>query len=315
MRRLVSLICMVAALLSAPGSASAGDIPESLLHDDNAQLFFARVVSYRPDGEHSEVLLSPVRVIKGDVQTGGTLAYRWPNTIGDFTVRPGSVYLFTHFNEHNPTDIFEVTSYDTARLRLRNVEGPMWERFQRYLNEGRYEEAERQRLDRQNGLLPLAGDGIPFVELLGVPREEAQRVHLHRSGEFHQVDVDEFYRAIDGVLLDDIEDIPLEGRDDGTIPSGLFIRVGGLRGRTEGHAFITDDCKVDRYGLHHSRLPVGAYTMRAADRARIVALLADEELPDIGGPAIGWTLPAALIAAAVLAVVVAAGRAARRRKD
>lgn len=196
----------------------------------------------------------------------------------------------------------------------------MWERFQRYLNEGRYEEAERQRLDRRNGLLPLAGDGIPFVTLLGVPREEAQRVHLHRNGEFHQVDVDEFYKAIDGLVLDDIEDIPLEGQDCSTIPSGIFITVDGLDGRTGGHAFITDDCKVDRYGLHHSRLPMGAYTMRAAHRARIAALIPHEGLPNIGGPAIGWTLPTALavavlIAVAVLAVVVVAGRAARKWKD
>ena len=58
---------MAAAFLSAPDAASAGDIPESLLQDDNAKLFLAQVISFRPDGELPQVLLFPVRVIKGNV--------------------------------------------------------------------------------------------------------------------------------------------------------------------------------------------------------------------------------------------------------
>ena len=34
-------------------------------------------------------------------------------------VKEGNVYLFTYFDENNPTDIFEVTSYDTSTLKLK----------------------------------------------------------------------------------------------------------------------------------------------------------------------------------------------------
>lgn len=132
-------------------SAFAGSIPEDLLHYDGAEIFFAEVMdSYKsPDGVPC-VEVKPLKVIKGDVKIGNGndevyYVYYNPNTVGDFLIKNGNVYLFTYFDENNPTDIFEVTSYDTATLKLKNVEGDMWKRFQKYLNDGDYEEAERKR--------------------------------------------------------------------------------------------------------------------------------------------------------------------------
>ena len=51
------------------------------------------------------------------------------------------IYLFTYSDDANGTDIFEVTTYDTRTLKLRHVKGDMWERFEKYLNEGKYGEA------------------------------------------------------------------------------------------------------------------------------------------------------------------------------
>lgn len=47
----------------------------------------------------------------------------------------------TYYDDANPTDVFDVTSYDTKTLKLKYVEGDMWERFEKYLNEGSYGEA------------------------------------------------------------------------------------------------------------------------------------------------------------------------------
>ena len=78
------------------------------------------------------------------------------------------MYLFTYFDENNPTDIFEVTSYDTSTLKLKNVEGDMWKRFEQYLNEGRYLSAEHERIDRLNNELVVEnGETITLSELLG----------------------------------------------------------------------------------------------------------------------------------------------------
>ncbi|MBQ7007947.1 MAG: hypothetical protein IJN05_01905, partial [Ruminococcus sp.] len=168
MKKLISFICMIMILLSVSMTALAGSIPEDLLHEDFAQIFFAEVVYYHPDKENPDIELSPVKVIKGDVKTGVKLTYYNPNTVGDFKVKEGNVYLFTYFDENNPTDIFEVTSYDTSTLKLKNVEGDMWKRFEQYLNEGRYLSAEHDRIDRLNNELVVEnGETITLSELLG----------------------------------------------------------------------------------------------------------------------------------------------------
>lgn len=137
-------LTVLLALLLLTLPATAGAIPESLLHSDDALVFFGEVLSYHPD---VSVEVSTVKTIKGDV-VPGVGHYAKPSTVGDFNVVPGYVYLFTYLDENNPTEIFEVTSYDTAELKLRNTTGDMWERFEEYLNNGEYEKAEAERLER-----------------------------------------------------------------------------------------------------------------------------------------------------------------------
>ena len=166
MKKIISFIGIIAIIFSTALTAFAGSIPEDLLHEDFAQIFFAEVVYYHPDKENPDIELSPVKVVKGDVKIGGKLTYYNPNTIGDFKVKEGNVYLFTYFDENNPTDIFEVTSYDTSILKLKNVEGDMWMRFQKYLNNGDYEEAEQERRERLGLLDELMEDAenLPPIE-------------------------------------------------------------------------------------------------------------------------------------------------------
>ncbi len=284
MKKIISFICMTMILLSMSMTAFAGSIPEEMLHDDNAQLFFAEVVYYHPNKENPDIEISPVKVIKGDVKTGVKLTYYNPNPIGDFKVKEGNVYLFTYFNEHNPTDIFEVTSYDTSTLKLKNVQGDMWERFEKYLNEGRYLEAEQERLDKQNEGLPIEGENISLVELIGVPKEKAEEVKIHYQRAVYDIDVNKFYKAIDDIVLTDIEDVSLAKQNGDTVslPYGMYITVNGF----DGYVFITDDCKVDKYGLHHSDIPNGEYTMKFIDRAKITALFEANayELPPLESP-------------------------------
>lgn len=153
MRRCLAAILALLCVLSVlPLTAFAGDIPESLL-EEGAQIFFGEVLSYHPDKEKPDIEVSPVAVVKGDVQAGTKQIYYRPNPMG-FTPRVGKVYLFTYFDEVNPTDIFEVTTYNTRTLKLRHVRGDMWRRFERYLNRGEYGEA------RVEGMLPYAVDVV-----------------------------------------------------------------------------------------------------------------------------------------------------------
>ena len=87
MKRLVALgvvlICMVMIL---PLTAFAGDIPESLLYEESAQIFFGEVLSYHPDKKNPDIEVSPVVGIKGNVKEGSKQTYNNPNPIGGFKV-------------------------------------------------------------------------------------------------------------------------------------------------------------------------------------------------------------------------------------
>ena len=175
MKRLIALvavlICMVMIL---PLTAFAGDIPESLLYEESAQIFFGEVLSYHPDKKNPDIEVSPVVGIKGNVKEGSKQTYNNPNPIGGFKVRVGKVYLFTYYEGDNYIDFFKVTTYNTKTLKVRHVEGPMWDRFEQYLNEGKYGEAKIE------GSMPYMVDILRLMILAAAPAIAAAWVIARR---------------------------------------------------------------------------------------------------------------------------------------
>ena len=164
MKRLIALfavlICMAMIL---PLTAFAGDIPESLLYEEGAQIFFGEVLSYHPNKDNTDIEVWIAAKIKGNVNEGSKQVYTHPDPVGDFKVREGKVYLFTYYEGDNYIDFFEVTTYDTRTLKVRHVEGPMWERFEQYLNEGKYGEAKIE------GMMPYKVDIIRYSVRAATP--------------------------------------------------------------------------------------------------------------------------------------------------
>ena len=164
MKRLIALLAVLISMaMILPLTAFAGDIPESLLYEEGAQIFFGEVLSYHPDKEKPSIEVSPVAEIKGNVKEGSKQTYNNPNPIGGFKVRVGKVYLFTYYEGDNYIDFFEVTTYNTRTLKVRHVEGPMWERFEQYLNEGKYGEAKIE------GMMPYNANLLRFVIRVAAP--------------------------------------------------------------------------------------------------------------------------------------------------
>lgn len=139
MKKIITFLTL--AIISTFVNLFAGDIPETFLHSNNAQMFFAEVLAYHPNKKVPSISLSPVAIIKGDVKEGTMQTFTNPNTVGDFNVQVGKVYLFTYFDDANPLDIFEVTTYNTKTLKIKHTKSAMWKRFEKYLNEGKYGDA------------------------------------------------------------------------------------------------------------------------------------------------------------------------------
>ncbi len=140
MKRIFILVMAVFMLSSI--TAFAGDIPENYLMRDDIQMFFGEVVYYHPDKDVPSIQVSPVKKIKGDVKEGTLQSYTNPNVYGGIKLKQDEIYLFAFYDDTNGLDVFEVTTYNTKTLKLKNVSGDMWERMEKYLNDGEYGVAE-----------------------------------------------------------------------------------------------------------------------------------------------------------------------------
>ncbi len=149
MKKITALIIIVLiALLNI--SVFAGSVPEDLLSSEESQVFFAKVEAYHLNNEKNDIEISPVKVLKGNVNTGTKVIYSDPFAVGDFEIKTGDVYLFAYYDENNPTYIFETTINEDGKLELKGAQGDMWERFEQYLNDGQYEEAQIKQNEEEN---------------------------------------------------------------------------------------------------------------------------------------------------------------------
>lgn len=77
MKKTISLVCLTAIILIMSISAFAGDVPESLLYEDNAKVFLGTVENYTKKETTSApyytinyIEIIPTEKIKGDVTVG-----------------------------------------------------------------------------------------------------------------------------------------------------------------------------------------------------------------------------------------------------
>ena len=278
MKKVNSIFIIVIMLLSMSFTAFAGDVPEGLLSNDDAQVFFGEVLDYNDN----TVTVCPRVKIKGDVLTGTKQHYDKPYPVGNFNVKAGNVYLFTYFDENNETNIFEVTSYDTATLKIKNTDFDIWKRFESYLNDGEYEKAEQERIDKINATFTEEGDEISLTALLGVEKSKCDKVKIRLNGtrEYFEIDKEKFYEVADNIYLTDIKNVLAQAS------SGSFDIV-AYKGDKTYTVYMWDKCLVGGERTAMYSAPTGDYTIKASDYKELVSLFPEEakaKLPPLNSP-------------------------------
>ena len=274
MKKIYVFFSIAIFMLAISLTVYAGSIPEDLLHYDDAQIFFGEVIDYSYNKDNPDVSVCPVKKIKGDINLGTKQGYDNANPVGDIDIKPGNVYLFTYFDENNPTDIFEVTSYDTKTLKLKNVTGDMWERFEKYLNEGKYEKAEQDRINKINARFTEVGDEIALSTLVETKADDCTKVSFHINNKVggYEIDKDEFYKIADQIRLTDIENKLVFDTDD-----ALWIRV--YEGEDVYELTLWDNCMVSGRRTEVNSAPTGDYIIKAEDYQKVISLLPEEAQP------------------------------------
>ena len=148
MKKTISFIIMLIICFIYGITVIAGDIPESLLRENQSKVFFAKIISYDKKGKEIEVKVT--KKIKGDVEVGNIAKYK---TYRSHCCEPylGDIFLMTY--SYGSLDIYRTTTTDTKTLVIQDIyrDGSMsnlTERFEKYLNDGEYEKEERKRLKK-----------------------------------------------------------------------------------------------------------------------------------------------------------------------
>lgn len=162
MKKLLICVFSIAVLLFTTIACYAGDIPETLLFCDSCQVYFGEVKSIEDD----TITVIQKQNIKGDFLENREITYQE----FAFTISPeiGETYLCGYFDENNPLYIWEVTSLEPKTLKIENTDD-MSKRMQEYLNDGKFEEKEAERLseiksnsDVESNTMNQDDDGVPF---------------------------------------------------------------------------------------------------------------------------------------------------------
>ena len=139
MKKILLSVIALLMVLSAVTVCYAGDIPESLLNSDSAQVYFGEISNI--DGESITVIQR--QNIKGEFSEDSEHTYK------EYIAQNpavGETYLCAYLDEHNPLYIWEVSSLNLNDLEIVGAtEYSMAQRMQDYLNDGTFTEREQER--------------------------------------------------------------------------------------------------------------------------------------------------------------------------
>ena len=149
-KRASAWIVFLFVILLPVGVCHAGDVPETLLHDDQAQLYFGKVVTLTDDS----ITVLPVKVIKGDVELDREIVYTQGHMLEYGDPQVGKTYLIGYIDVHN-LYYWVTDGTDPKTLKIKNATG-MDKRLQDYLNDGDFEQAEEARRAKLHSAAPPA---------------------------------------------------------------------------------------------------------------------------------------------------------------
>lgn len=314
MKKILSLFCFIVILLSITQVVFAGDVPESLLYEDGAKIFFAELTASHLDAERPYVEVSPVNVIKGNVKIGlNERAYN-VNTMGDFELEVGQVYLVTYFDEANPTDIFETTSQNTKTLKLKHITGDMWERFEAYLNEGEYEKAESKRQAKMSKIRQIQNAKV-LSDMFLFEEDEVDKIEIVYPGEVEPrgclVDANEFFKIAKTITLHPNRQIdPIDGAN------GIWIVAIDKKGERM-EVWLDKKGRVGSSLYETSSAVTTQYDISKADYIKLYAFLPEEataHMP-LKNPMKGYVAIAICAALLIFAVAFYVGYIAKKRRQ
>ena len=283
MKKLLCVISLVVILLTMPVSVLAGDIPESLLSEDGAEVFIGRVEDVKFKEEIDTVDVIPTVKIKGEVEIGKKETYTRYDSV--LMLEKGKEYLFGYIDENN-FYAYEIKSRDEKSIKLVDSDKyDMTKRLEDYLNEGAFAMAEQER--------STIGNQISFAEFLykkpSLSSSDVEKVSLRIQDNVCVIDKDKFFEVAEDIMVTNVKnDILYDTKQnpDSTdaYKTVLYVELLDANDKTVYYGAVSRYGEVDYYGLFMSRLMNKDYEMRPEDLAKLYSLLPAEAQKEIELP-------------------------------
>ncbi len=293
MKKLISLIGIIAILVTMSASVFAGSIPEDLLSDDNAKLYIGKVdgVTTLAEGtlpyEENKVVyidITPTHKYKGDVEIGVSKRHTNHN-FGTFIPEENQEYLFGYIDENN-FYIYEIKSRDETAIKLVDSDKyDMTKRLENYINEGAFARAEQER--------STIGTQISFAEFLykkpSLSSSSVEKVTLRYQDELHEVDKDKFFQIAEDIMIinvknEELHDISAKPKQSDPYKTNLYIELLDANDQLVYYGAVSRHGEVDRYSLSMGRLMAKDYEMKKEDLSKLYLLLPAEGQKEIKIP-------------------------------
>lgn len=283
MKKLISLISIITIFLTMPVSVLAGDIPESLLSEDGAEVFIGRVEDVKLKAEIDTVDVIPTVKIKGEVEIGKKETYTRYDSV--LMLEKGKEYLFGYIDENN-FYAYEIKSRDEKSIKLVDSDKyDMTKRLEDYLNEGAFAMAEQER--------STIGNQISFAEFLykkpSLSSSDVEKVSLRIQDNVCVIDKDKFFEVAEDIMVTNVKnDILYDTKQnpDSTdaYKTVLYVELLDANDKTVYYGAVSRYGEVDYYGLFMSRLMNKDYEMRPEDLSKLYSLLPAEAQKEIELP-------------------------------
>ena len=283
MKKLLCVISLAVILLTMPVSVLAGDIPESLLSEDGAEVFIGRVEDVKFKEEIDTVDVIPTVKIKGEVEIGKKETYTRYDSV--LMLEKGKEYLFGYIDENN-FYAYEIKSRDEKSIKLVDSDKyDMTKRLEDYLNEGAFAMAEQER--------STIGNQISFAEFLykkpSLSSSDVEKVSLRIQDNVCVIDKDKFFEVAEDIMVTNVKnDILYDTKQnpDSTdaYKTVLYVELLDANDKTVYYGAVSRYGEVDYYGLFMSRLMNKDYEMRPEDLAKLYSLLPAEAQKEIELP-------------------------------
>lgn len=274
MKKIISLIGIVAIMLSMTLTAFAGDVPEALGYEDDAQIFIGTLKDFEIDDSSSIEVLNaqvlPTRKIKGEVPINELQTYELCY-FGKVIPEKDTEYLFGWLAD-NSVWVYAIESYDEKDIKLQ-ITDEFAERIQDSLENGVYARLEQERAS--------LGTQISFAEFLyAKPMSDSnvKKVTLRYQDELHEVDVDEFEKIAKEIMItnvknDRLHDEIAKPKQIEPYKTNLYIELLDEDEQWVGYGAVSRHGEVDRYALMMSRLMNKDYEMKKEDLQKLYSLL------------------------------------------